>query len=430
MTLADPTYAAAQPASAPIAKSVAGTRDVRLDFFRGIAMFIILFAHTPGNWFTLWIPARWGFSDATEIFVFCSGMASAIAFGRAFETRGFALGTARVSFRIWQVYWAHIGLFFAVAATMVLLNSLFPIGELNFIGEENTRNYIGQLNLVPFFRDTQENLFGLLTLTYVPNYFDILPMYMVILAMMPLMILLKRVHVGLVFLAMAVFWFMAQGRVLEAFGLEEMSWNFPAEPWSEREWFFNPFGWQLVFFTGFAFMAKWIPAPPVKLWLIALAAAIVLVIVPFSNVGMREFGFGAMEEGGNWVRTWRIENRIWITKSDFGILRYVHFLALAYLAWVIVGPRGSRIEPTDGTSLGATSWRVFMALLLKVGQQSLAVFIGSMYLARLLGATFDQVGRTHFSMLWVNLLGCALIIAIAYGAGWFKSQPWKKKRSA
>ena len=29
----------------------------------------------------------------------------------------------------------------------------------------------------------------------------------------------------------------------------------PAEPWSDRVWFFNPFGWQLVFFTGFALMA-------------------------------------------------------------------------------------------------------------------------------------------------------------------------------
>ncbi|MGB0904763.1 MAG: OpgC domain-containing protein, partial [Mangrovicoccus sp.] len=81
-------------------------RDPRLDFFRGIAMFIILFAHIPGNWWTLWIPARFGWSDATEIFVFCSGMASAIAFGGAFARKGWWLGTARVAFRIWQVYWA------------------------------------------------------------------------------------------------------------------------------------------------------------------------------------------------------------------------------------------------------------------------------------------------------------------------------------
>ena len=72
----------------PIASQAVRVRDPRLDFYRGIAMFIILCAHTPGNFFTSWIPARWGFSDATEIFVFCSGMASAIAFGGATRLDG------------------------------------------------------------------------------------------------------------------------------------------------------------------------------------------------------------------------------------------------------------------------------------------------------------------------------------------------------
>ena len=60
-------------------KQAPRTRDLRLDFFRGIGMFIILIAHITDNPWTLWIPARFGFSDATEMFVFCSGMASAIA---------------------------------------------------------------------------------------------------------------------------------------------------------------------------------------------------------------------------------------------------------------------------------------------------------------------------------------------------------------
>ena len=50
-----------------------------------------------------------------------------------------------------------------------------------------------------------------------------------------------------------------------------------------------------------------------------------------------------------------------------------------------------------------------------------------MYLARVVGALVDQVGRTHFTMRWGNALGFALSIGVAYGAGWFKSQPWKKK---
>ena len=149
--------------SAPTANMTLATmRDPRLDFYRGIAMFIILIAHTPGNFWALWIPARFGFSDATEIFVFCSGMASAIAFGKAFEKRGWFLGTARVAYRVWQVYWAHIAVFFVIALLMVVLNAT----------ELFKKDYIGSLNLWPFFKDTAPNLIGLMTLTYVPNYFD------------------------------------------------------------------------------------------------------------------------------------------------------------------------------------------------------------------------------------------------------------------
>jgi hypothetical protein len=69
-------------------------RDLRLDFFRGLGMFIILIAHITGNPWTLWIPARFGFSDATEMFVFCSGMASALAFGAVFSRAGWLMGTS------------------------------------------------------------------------------------------------------------------------------------------------------------------------------------------------------------------------------------------------------------------------------------------------------------------------------------------------
>ena len=98
-------------------------RDLRLDFFRGVAMFIILLAHTPGNTWTLWIPARFGFSDATEIFVFCSGMASAFAFGSVFLKKSWFLGAARIMFRVWQVYWAHIGVVLATAPPLHCLKT-------------------------------------------------------------------------------------------------------------------------------------------------------------------------------------------------------------------------------------------------------------------------------------------------------------------
>lgn len=416
-----------EPAKAAAA-SPARVRDPRLDFYRGIAMFIILFAHTPGNFFTSWIPARWGFSDATEIFVFCSGMASAIAFGRTFDRAGWVLGTGRVAYRVWQVYWAHIGMFFFIAMMLAFWDS-FGIFE---------KRYIGTLNLIPFFEGvtrggelvstTADQLVGLFTLTYVPNYFDILPMYMVILVMMPIVMALSRVHLGLMFAVIATVWLFAQERVLGLWGAEALTTNFPAEPWSNRQWFFNPFGWQLIFFTGFAFMRGWIPAPPVKTWLIILAAVIVVANIPLSNIGVRAVNrewFGLAFEG-NPVIDWRVANKMWIDKSDFGILRYLHFLALAYLAWVAAGQGGHRLIASDAT-LASRVWDRIVTVIMKVGQQSLAVFVFSMVFARFTGFVLDQVGRTTLSVTLMNFVGIAMLILVAYFVGWIKSQPWRVK---
>ena len=66
--------ASAQVVSAPaIAVPVAGERELRLDLFRGLALWLIFIDHLPPNiltWFTI---RNYGFSDATEIFIFISG---------------------------------------------------------------------------------------------------------------------------------------------------------------------------------------------------------------------------------------------------------------------------------------------------------------------------------------------------------------------
>ncbi|WP_299561540.1 OpgC domain-containing protein [uncultured Sulfitobacter sp.] len=412
MTLASPeTFPLAARASA--ANTSARVRDLRLDFFRGIAMFIILVAHTPGNFLTLWIPARWGFSDATEIFVFCSGMASAIAFGSAFAKVGWLLGTARVAFRVWQVYWAHIGLFVAIAALMA--------GIDHYGGYDKT--YIGSLNLWAFFEAPAEPLIGLMTLSYVPNYFDILPMYMVVLAMMPLVMALSRINRWAVFAFMIAVWLGAQTWLAGAAHLA-----FPAEPWSDRKWFFNPFGWQLIFFTGFAFMRGWLPKPPVHGALVAIAALVVIVTVGLSDVAVRLVAQNSAFDtsGVNPVVAARKFLRPLIDKTDFGVLRYVHFLALGYIAWVIAGDKGDNLLARGG-SMPARVWDRVVRIILKVGQQSLAVFVASMFLARVMGFVMDLTGRSTATVVLVNLGGALVLVAVAYGAGWFKSQPWKGK---
>lgn len=412
MSIADPVSTTSKAEPTAPAKPTARVRDLRLDFFRGIAMFIILMAHTPGNFLTNWIPARWGFSDAAEIFVFCSGMASAIAFGRSFDRAGWLLGSARVLFRVWQVYWAHIGLFFATLALTVALTD-------SGIG---TRNYWGQLNLWMIFVESDKwsnpnILLSLMTLRWVPNYFDILPMYMVVLLLMPLVMMLGRINTWLVAATCVGLWLLAQKPLWAGMGLDFVYLGLPAEPWSDRKWFFNPFGWQLLFFTGFAFMRGWLPKPPANWGLIAIAATIVIANIPLSNIGVREFGF-------DWARDWRADYQGLINKSSFGILRYVHFLALAYLCWVAAGDKGNRLL-AQGTGFVATIWRRVLAIILKVGQQSLAVFVVSMFTAQLMGFVMDVLGRETGIVLLVNAAGAGILVATAYGAGWFKSHPWK-----
>jgi len=374
-------------------------RDPRLDFFRGLAMLIIMIAHIQRNPWGSWIPARFGPSDAAEMFVFCSGYAAAIAFGATFVRAGFWMGVRRIALRCWQVYWAHLGLFFFIAAISVVAYNWFS-------GEPDSRNYITGLNLGPFFDDAASQLVGLFTLTYVPNYFDILPMYIVILMMVPIVMALHRLHL-----------YAAIGFCV---GLYVLTWvfdlEFPAEPWSDRPWFFNPLAWQLLFFTGFMLARGWIQPPPFTPRLVIGAAVFVLVMIPLSRWQIYT-QVPVLHAIHDWI--WlRWQDQGGLFKTNHHPLRYLHILALAYLAvWLLQGREHW---------LYAWPWRV----VIKVGQQALATFLTSMALAWILTIALDQLGRDAFTVAAANLFGLGTIIAVAYLVGWYKSEPWRRQRPA
>lgn len=357
---------------------------MRIDVFRGVAMYIIFIAHIPLNAWNNWIPARFGPSDAAEWFVFCSGFASAVAFGGVFARKGAFLGIVRVLHRVWQIYWAQIGMFLVTTAVCVLGTWAL-----------DTRDYTEQLNLGPFLEDPQSGLIALFTVTYVPNLFDILPMYMVALLLIPVMVGLYRLHPYLGLAAPVVLW--AANRT---FGFD-----LPAEWWSDRSWFFNPFGWQLIFFTGFYISNGWLTSPPPRRWLIWLAAGYLIVMVPLY-----------------WPPIWsnvEIFDRISLfllptyEKMDFGIARYLHFLAMAYLLRCAFLGREEVL------------YHRLMAPVRRVGQQALAVFVSSIVLSRVAGMVLDVLGRDAWTWALVNLTGFAIITGIAYFMGWIKSEPWR-----
>ena len=328
-------------------------RDLRLDFFRGLALLLIFIAHVPDNWFAQYRPGAFGLSDSADIFVFVSGSAAAFAYGSVFRRAGFLAGTARIVRRCAQLYASHLGLFFAVATFCVVGNHALKTGV----------DYIGLLNLGYFFDHTQEALVGLFSLTYVPNYFDILPMYLVALAILPLLMLISRLHViiaGLVSFSLYL--------AVPLFRLE-----LPAEIAFDRPWFFNPFAWQFLFYTGFFLNAGWLKAPPLSRWLMALCAVFLIVSIPLSH-------YPTYSKVG-WLDDLREHLEPFVSKTNLGILRWLHFMCLAYLAAALLNGREKVLESK------------LAAPLIKTGQQSLPVFLTGMGLSYIAGMALDVLGR-------------------------------------
>ncbi len=361
-------------------------RDPRLDFFRGICMFIIFMAHVRYNIMWWYIPARLGPSDATEIFVFSSGFAAAIAFGGTFTRLGFWTGVRRVLYRCWQIYWAHMCLFFIVAFVCIVATWQLE------------RNYIAQLNLTNFFAHTEVGLVGLLTFTYVPNLLDILPMYFVALLLMPFILLLRQVHLILAVLFSVSLWLAAW------YGGLSLS----ADPWGDRQWYFNPFAWQFLFFTGFAISAGWIKGPPPKTWLVVLASVYVIAWIPLS--------YPSIVWNVGWLRDTRDAILAPGWKTNLHIVRYLHILCLAYLATCLLWNREKSL---------LSPW---IAPIVKVGTQALPTFLTGIVLSWCGSIFLDQVGRTGWSFFVVNAGGCALLILVAYTVAWYKASPWVQRR--
>src|SRR5262245_26512459 len=149
-------------------------RDLRLDLFRGLALWLIFLDHIPSNivnWFTI---RNYGFSDAAEIFVFISGYTAAFVYGRAMRERGFIIAGARILKRVWQLYVAHIFLFVIFLAEIAYFSRNF---ENPLFAEE--------MNILEFLRQPDVTLVQALLLKFKPVNMDILPVYIVLLIFFP-----------------------------------------------------------------------------------------------------------------------------------------------------------------------------------------------------------------------------------------------------
>ena len=202
-------------------------RDLRLDLFRGLALWLIFLDHIPSN-VVSWITIRnYGFSDATEIFIFISGYTAAFVYGKAMLDRGFVISGARILRRAWQIYVAHIFLFAIYMAEIAYVATSF----------ENPL-YAEEMNILDFLKNPDQTIIQALLLKFKPANMDVLPLYIVLLILFP-----------------PILWLLQRGPTLAlavSVAIYVIAWKFnlnlPGYP--SGVWYFNPFAWQLLFVFG------------------------------------------------------------------------------------------------------------------------------------------------------------------------------------
>ena len=269
-----------------------------IDFWRGFALLIVFVDHLPGNPLATITPGNFGFSDAAEAFIFLSGMAVACAYWSKFAAGETAHVSLRCLRRAFQIYGAQLAI---SAAFIVIFGGFYLLTGDHGIGSEDGRDL--------FFSNPSAGLIGLATLGFQFGYANILPLYIALLVMAPLLLMLLRRSIWLGLAVSFSLYLAAQA------GLQLPSW-----PWPDS-WFFNPFAWQFMFTLGMvaAILMRHTRLPRSKLLLI-VAASVVLVAL-----AVETDGFG-------WLPGLSDSDYLFgIDKPLLGIGRICHFLALAYI---------------------------------------------------------------------------------------------------
>ncbi|HEX3217612.1 MAG TPA: OpgC domain-containing protein [Aestuariivirgaceae bacterium] len=238
-------------------------REHRVDFLRGIALATIFINHIPGNVLSHFTPVNFGFSDAAEIFVTLAGFAAAQAYFPTYAKGDRLAATLKSWRRAWLLYLCHIASTIACVAILAAAAILFA--RPGYLADTIEPLYV---NVAPLFTDPPRGYIGLATLGHQLGYFNILPMYMVLLFAMPAIMALALHGLVPLVTASVALWIAAGTFAVD----------FPNYP-TPGGWYFNPFAWQILLVGGFALGVAWRQRLNVKLprWLVVIAVGYVIL---------------------------------------------------------------------------------------------------------------------------------------------------------
>ena len=201
-----------------------------IDFWRGLALITIFIDHIPGIFYEHYTYRHIGLSDAAEVFVFLAGWSLRLVMQGAGKRRQSPLRTfLRLESRAFAIYVAQVFII-SCAVALTAFGALYFADPL--LLELNNASAIFGIPI--------EAQLGVFMLSHQLGFFDILPLYVVLMATAPLIVLLDWLSGWLLLgLSLAVY-SLALWRGI----------NIPTWP-VEGHWFLNPLAWQLVFVLGF-----------------------------------------------------------------------------------------------------------------------------------------------------------------------------------
>lgn len=344
-------------------------RDPRVDVLRGFALLMIFIDHIPRNAPASYTLHNFGFSDGAEIFVLLAGYSSMVAYGGLFRRQGIRATLVRIGRRCLRIYLFQAGL---LLSTLVIV-----------------RLWMDATGLLPRFgvrplleMGLWQGLLRGLTLNALPNYLDILPLYIVLLAIFPLVYLgVRRGMWGALALSGTI-WLAAN---------VDYTLNLPNAAAVDDGWYFNPFAWQFLFVIG---------------------AALAVVIESGQGLLPRHGGLTALAiaylafalfQGGSWAE-WGLPDLKPLAmaapdKGHVAPLRLLHILALGYLIFSSAGAR----------RLAEQSW---LRAVDACGRHSLEIFAAgclAALLGRILYRTFEPGAALQVA---VNGGGIALMLGL------------------
>jgi hypothetical protein len=363
--------------------------DLRLCLLLGIAAWFLFVDHVPHNAVSMLTLRNFGFSGATDLFVFVGGYTAAILYGKMMLERGFIVTATRVFKRLWQLYAAYVVLF------------VIYIDLIGYVARKTAApEIIGEFNVTGIVDHTIRTLIYGLLLQAKPLNLDVLQLFIVLMAFFPFALfgMMRRPNLTL-------------AASIGVYGAARyLDWNLSSYP--DGRWYFNPFCWQLLFVLG-AWLAlsgaRTMRAIRALQKLSILRVAAVLYLLFALTVTLA----GKFPQLAAIIPEPVLDTFLPNDKENIAPYRVLHFLALAFLV--------SYLMPRD--------WRGFqwpaLQPLMKCGEEWLPVFCAGVFLS-FAGHFILITGPDSLVMqVLVSIAGMAAMTGVAYYVSWSRRQDQK-----